>query len=156
MGVLCVQQFEEQCAQLFQDIGESRVMVLATSLHDHVTSRAISVVVMEGKLYFQTDKTFRKYEQLINNPNVSLSFDQIQIDGSCRELGSPNDHPMFCEMYRRHFAGSYGSYSMLANERLFEVTPRYIQRWLYEGTAPFVDSYDFINMRHVKKPYIGE
>lgn len=55
-------------------------MVLSTSLNDVVTSRMMSVVLINKKIYFQTDRTFRKYRQLKENPRVSLCVDNMQID----------------------------------------------------------------------------
>lgn len=88
--------FEEAYLQFWHEFGESRVMVLSTSFQDAVTSRTMSIVALEEKLYFQTDKTFRKYEQLKANPNVALCIDNIQMEGQCCEVGKPLEHPGFC------------------------------------------------------------
>lgn len=37
----------------------------------------MSVVLINGVFYFQPDKTFRKYEQIKDNPNVALCIDNI-------------------------------------------------------------------------------
>lgn len=49
--------FKEAYAQFLREFGAGRPMVVSTSLHDRVTSRMLSVVLMDGKFYFQTDKT---------------------------------------------------------------------------------------------------
>lgn len=61
------------------DFGKGKLMVLSSSKNDKVTSRMMSVVQSDGLFYFQTDKTFRKYYQLVNNPQVALCVDNIQI-----------------------------------------------------------------------------
>lgn len=45
--------------------------------------------MIEEKLYFQTDNTFKKYNQLKGNNKVALCIDNIQIEGECTELGHP-------------------------------------------------------------------
>ena len=67
-----MEQFKEKLEKLFMDIGSSRKMVLSTSYQDKVTSRMMSIIVLDGCFYFQTDRTFRKYEQMKKNPNVAL------------------------------------------------------------------------------------
>lgn len=64
-------------------------MVLSTSYQDKVTSRMMSVIIFDGEFYFQTDKNFRKYNQIKNNPNVLLCCDNISVEGICTELGKP-------------------------------------------------------------------
>ena len=145
--------FGEKEKELFDSLGESRQMVLSTSLEDHVTSRMMSMIIHEGAFYFQTDRNFRKYAQLIGNPQVALCADNIQIEGICTEIGTPAEHPVFSELYRKHFSGSYRRYSGLENERLFLVEPVYIQKWIYENSKPFVESYDFKTFRYEKEAY---
>lgn len=64
--------FQEEYVKFYKEFGESKKMVLSTSLNDIVTSRTMSIIVLDEKLYFQTDKTLRKYRQLKDNSNVSL------------------------------------------------------------------------------------
>lgn len=47
--------FEDKYLKFWQEFGTCKKMVLSTSLNDKVTSRMMSIVVMDGKLYFQTD-----------------------------------------------------------------------------------------------------
>ena len=79
-------EFTKAYENFYKELGESKKMVLSTSLNDVVTSRMMSVVVIDKKIYFQTDKTFRKYNQLKENPRVSLCIDNIQIEGYCKQV----------------------------------------------------------------------
>ena len=151
-----MQQFEMQKSLLFQSLGESKKMVLSTSLHDKVTSRTMSIIILDAKFYFQSDIMFRKYEQILGNPNVSLCVDNIQIEGRCFEIGPPASLPVFCELFEKNFSASYKRYTSLKNERVFEVNPLYIQKWIYENNEPFIEQYDFCNMIYRKKPYMTE
>ncbi len=138
-----MQTFDKQTYLLFQHIGTHKLMVLSTSYNDKVTSRMMSVIIKNNCFYFQTGSNSRKYEQLINNPNVSLCYDNIQIEGTCCEIGHPtNDHP-FCNLYKKHFQSAYDKYTNLENERLFKIVPSYIQTWIYEDSKPFIQNYDF-------------
>lgn len=137
-----MEQFKEKLEKLFMDIGSSRKMVLSTSYQDMVTSRMMSIIVLDGCFYFQTDRTFRKYEQMKKNPNVALCIDNFQIEGVCRELGHPSENPDFCKEYEKSFKNSYDRYTSHAQERLFVVKPCYIQKWIYEDGEPFVEIFD--------------
>lgn len=138
---------------LMKQLGKYKTMVLSTALNDKVTSRMMSFVIADGLFYFQTDRNFRKYEQIHKNPKVSLCIDNIQIEGICTELGHPTDHVLFCELYQECFQGSYANYSSLLDERLFVIKPSYIQRWLYENTIPFIEIFDLDKKLYEKKQY---
>lgn len=79
--------FHDKYQAFLSDFGNGRTMVLSTSENDIVSSRMMSVIQIEGIFYFQTDATFKKYHQLLSNPNVALCIDNIQIEGVCEELG---------------------------------------------------------------------
>lgn len=84
----------------YKELGESKKMVLSTSLNDVVTSRMMSIVVLNKKIYFQTDRTFRKYKQIKENPQVSLCIDNIQMEGYCEQVGIPSDNAEFVDVYK--------------------------------------------------------
>lgn len=130
-------------------------MVLSTSLNDIVTSRTMCIIVLDEKLYFQTDKTFRKYRQLKGNSNVSLCIDNIQIEGYCEEVGIPLESIGFSNAFKRHFGGSYTAYTSLKNERLFVVKPTFIERWLYIDSTPYIEIFDVANKRYSLSQYVG-
>ena len=96
-------------------------------------SRMMSVVCIEGDFYFQTDRNFRKYHQIKDNPNVALCIDNIQIEGVCEELGQPLKNEAFCEVFKETFRGSYDMYTSLENECFFVVKPT------------FIETFDFVN-----------
>ena len=151
-----MKQFDEQVNALLRQLGESKKMVLSTALHDKVTARTMSIIIANGRFYFQADLTSRKCAQLLFNPNAALCADNIQIEGICTEVGHPSVVPFFCELYERHFATAYKRYTFLKNERVFEIQPLYVQKWMYENDLPFIERYDFINMVYQKEKYEGE
>ncbi len=134
-------EFATAYTKFWQELGPARKMVLATALAEKVTARMMSVVVLEKKLYFQTDLTFRKYQQIRSNPHVALCADNIQIEGYCQEEGIPACHAAFSSAFQAHFPGSYQRYSVLQHERVFSVTPTFIERWLYIDGKPHIETF---------------
>lgn len=147
--------FEDEYLKFWQEFGESKKMVLSTSLNDVVTSRMMSMVVLDKNIYFQTDRTFRKYSQLKGNPNASLCIDNIQMEGYCEEIGKPGEHIEFSDAYKKYFLSSYMRYTALESERLFAVRPTFIERWLYIDKIPYVEIFDVTNKQYSLKPYMG-
>lgn len=145
--------FELKKEEIFSNFGYSKNMVLSTSYQDKVTSRMMSVIIFDGEFYFQTDKNFRKYNQIKNNPIVSLCCDNISIEGICTELGKPLDNNRFIKLYEKYYNYSYQQYSSLQNERLFKVTPLYIQIWIYENAKPYIEIIDFKSNEYRKTLY---
>ncbi len=129
-------------------------MVLSSSLNNIVTSRMMSVVIINNELYFQTDRKSRKYEQIKKNNNVSLCIDNVQIVGICNEIGKPVKHDEFISAYKKYFNGSYNAYTLLEDERLFKVTPIFIERWLYIETVPYIETIDIRNNKYSLEKYL--
>lgn len=148
-------QFEKQSSVFFEAVGEYKKMVLSTSFKDYVSSRMMSIVVLDKKFYFQTDRTFKKYQQLQKNNNAALCIDNIQIEGRCMELGSPMEHISFCKLFKKYYSASYRNYTQLSNERLFVLTPVCVKKWIYEDAQPYEEIFDFVNKTYEKRKYIG-
>ena len=89
--------FFEKLHELFLEFGLGKKMVLSTCVNHQVSSRMMSLVLLDGKFYFQTDLNLRKYQQLKSNPNVALCIDNLQIEGICEEIGHPLDNTAFCK-----------------------------------------------------------
>lgn len=147
--------FTEKYEAFLMEFIKGRTMVLSSSENNKVTSRMMSIVLVNGLFYFQTDKTFRKYNQLISNPQVALCIDNIQIEGVCEEIGHPMDNSMFCNMYKKCFVGSFNAYSSLKNERLFVVKPIYVERWIYIDGVPFMETFDMQKHEYELTKYEG-
>ncbi len=129
----------------FEDFGSAREMVLSTSYNDVVSSRMMSVILLDRTFFFQTSNKLNKYQQIKKNKNVSLCIGNISITGVCKELGKPKNYPEFCCAYERHYKGAYDLYTNLEEERLFFVTPVSAEKWIYENGKPYLEKYDFVN-----------
>ncbi len=56
--------FEENLAKLWKKIGTHDVMTLSTCAENRVTSRKMSVAVINGKFYCQTSEKYLKFKQI--------------------------------------------------------------------------------------------
>lgn len=148
--------FDEKYTAFLESFGQCRKMVLSTAVKDRVSSRMMSVVRINDSFLFQTDRNFRKYEQLIKNPHAALCADNIQIEGVCREWGRPADNTQFCEVFRKCFEGSYNAYSALSDERLFVMSPTFVECWVYADGRPFMERFDISGREYSMIKYEGK
>lgn len=147
--------FSDKIQSFFSDFGKGRKMVLSTSENNKVSSRMMSVVQINGVFYFQTDIKIKKYRQIIANSNVALCIDNIQIEGICEEIGHPLKNTDFCNLFQKCFKGSYDAYSSLKDERLFEVKPLYIERWVYKNGISYIETFDMDTQHYSFDKYSG-
>ena len=52
--------YQEAVDRMFEMLGDSRIMALASSVNDYVMVRNVSCLFYDEKIYFKTDKNFRK------------------------------------------------------------------------------------------------
>ena len=148
--------FDEAVEIMFEKLGHSKIMALASAVGTHVMVRNVSCLFYNGKIYFKTDKNFRKTQQLFENPNVALCWSGVQVEGTCENKGLVVDEPerKFEKLYKEYLDGSYNKYSHEDTEILIEVTPKFVEIW---DTS--LDNYayqifiDFENKSVVFKPY---
>ncbi len=145
--------FEQKLVEFYTQFGDSKLMVLSSACNDRVSSRMMSVVRVDGRFYFQTDKNFRKCKQIKSNPNIALCVDNIQIEGVCKEIGKPVDNADFIELFKRNYQSSCDRYSHLENEVLFEIIPNYIQRWLYIDEVSYIEKFEFSKQSYTIERY---
>lgn len=135
-------EFLNKYNDILSVFNKGKTMVLSSCEDNKVSSRMMSIVCIDGMFYFQTDMSFRKYRELIHNPYVALCIDNIQIEGVCKEIGCPMSNAQFCSEYEKNFNTSFKMYSSLKNERLFEVSPTFVERWQYIDGVPFIETFD--------------
>ncbi len=58
-------EFNEGKALLFKKLGDWKIMALASSVNDYVMVRNVSCLFYDDKIYFKTDKNFRKNAAII-------------------------------------------------------------------------------------------
>lgn len=123
--------FEQATELFFKKLGVSKIMALATSVDDYVMVRNVSCLFYDEKIYFKTDKNFRKTQQLFKNPKVALCWSGVQVEGVAVNTGLVIDEPdrKFEKLYKEHLWGSYNKYSHEDTEILIEVSPKFVEVW---------------------------
>ena len=147
--------FSQKYGTFLLEFGKGRQMVLSTSENNRVSSRMMSVVQIDGIFYFQTDITLNKYHQIVSNHNVALCIDNIQIEGTCEEIGHPLQFAPFCDIFQECFKVSFDAYSSLKNERVFLIKPIYIERWIYEDGIPYIETFNVKEQEYKLSRYVG-
>ena len=82
--------FEKEKNELFAKIGKTYNMALSTSDGKNVSSRTVSVISYNEKLYITSMKS-EKLEQIEKNPCIALCANTIQIKGTGKILGYASD-----------------------------------------------------------------
>lgn len=146
--------FDLKLEQVFEQIGDHAKIVLATSnSRNRVSARNMSFIVIGKELYFQTDNSFRKYQDLKENNQIALCINNIQIEGICEELGHPLENIEFINKFKKYFKSSFETYSSLESERLFIIKPTFIQRWTYIEDKPVIEQFNINQQTYIKKYY---
>ena len=123
--------FQQAVELMFDKLGASKIMALASSVDDYVMVRNVSCLFYDNKVWFKTDKHFRKTQQLYQNPRVALCWSGVQIEGRAANKGLVVEEPgrRFEELYKKHLWGSYNKYSHEDTEIIIEVTPKFVEIW---------------------------
>ena len=123
--------FEQAVEIMFEKLGDSKIMALASSVNDYVMVRNVSCLFYDGKVWFKTYKNFRKTQQLFENPHVALCWSGVQIEGLAQNKGLVVEEPdrRFETLYKKFLWGSYNKYSHEDTEIIIEVTPKFVEIW---------------------------
>lgn len=123
--------FDQAVDLMFEKLGDWKIMALASSVNDYVMVRNVSCLFYDHKIWFKTDKNFRKTQQLYQNPHVALCWSGVQVEGLAANKGLVIDEPdhRFETLYKEFLWGSYNKYSHEDTEILIEVTPKFVEVW---------------------------
>lgn len=123
--------YEQAVNRMFEMLGNSQIMALASSKDDYVMVRNVSCLFYDEKIWFKTDKNFRKTKQLLENPHVAMCWSGIQVEGIAENKGLVAEEPgqVFAEGYKKYLWQSYNKYSHEDTEILIEVSPKYVEIW---------------------------
>ena len=80
-------EFNEAVELMFKKLGDYKIMALASSVDDVVMVRNVSCLFYNQKIYFKTDKNFRKTQQLYANPNVAMCWNGVSLEGTAVNKG---------------------------------------------------------------------
>jgi uncharacterized pyridoxamine 5'-phosphate oxidase family protein len=155
-GINMELEYDIEIDKIYNYIGESKIMALATSSQNHPTVRLVSCIIYGNKILFQTGADLIKYSQIGENNNVALCIDNIQIEGIANIIGKTNDkeNHEIMEKYKRYYKNSYEIYSHCEKVRLIEVVPLKIIKWDYENSKPYRIFIDINNKQIRKEMYL--
>lgn len=137
--------------EFFNSFNVHKNMVLSTVSSNHVHSRMMSIICIDNKFYFQTDKHTAKCKELNFNQNVSLCIDNISIEGICKKIGKLSNKKEFLEYYKISFPKAYEFYSNMDSEVLYEVTPFIVKKFIYENEFPFIETLNIVSGEYTKQ-----
>ncbi len=105
--------FNEAKEIMNQKLGDWKIMALASCVDDYPMVRNVSCIFYNDKIYFKTDKNFRKTQQLFKNSKVAMCFNGVQIEGTAINKGLVIEEPgrIFEKKYKEFLWRSYNAYS---------------------------------------------
>lgn len=149
-------EFLEAKKIMDEKLGNYKIMALASCVDNYPMVRNVSCIFYNDKIYFKTDKNFRKTKQLYQNPQVALCFNGVQVEGIAKNTGLVVDEPgrVFEQKYKEYLWQSYNAYSHEDTEILIEVTPKFVEIWDEdENRNAFQLFIDFNSQEVTYKPY---
>ena len=123
--------FREAKEVYLKKLGDFKIMALASCVDDYPMVRNVSCICYNDKIYFKTDKNFRKTQQLYKNNRVAMCFNGVQVEGIAKNKGLVVDEEgrVFEKKYKEFLWQSYNAYSHVDTEILIEVTPKFVEIW---------------------------
>ena len=86
-------EFLEAKEIMKQKMGDWKIMALASCEDNYPMVRNVSCLFYNDKIYFKTDKNFRKTQQLFKNNRVAMCFNGTQVEGIAVNKGLVVDEP---------------------------------------------------------------
>lgn len=124
--------------EIISNLEKNRIWVLSTSYKNNVTSRSMSIINKGLDMYFQTNKCYIKHNQMEENNNVALCFNNISIEGTVEQIGNWKDarNSELMELYKAAHLDSFNAYGSLDGQIIYKVKPKKIKIWKYIDGTP--------------------
>lgn len=115
-------QYELLLKKITKLLSKTNYVVLATASKDGVVTASKMCVIADGTiLYFQTDSNFEKARNIMENPNVAITTQNIYFKGQATIIGHPSENQFFVEKMKERHYQTYENYTDLPNQILIEV-----------------------------------
>ncbi len=123
--------FNDAVEKMKGKLGDWKIMALASCVDDYPMVRNVSCLFYNDRIYFKTDKNFRKTQQLYKNPRVAMCWNGTQVEGVAHIKGLVVDEEgrTFEKLYKKYLWKSYNAYSHVDTEILVEVEPEFVEIW---------------------------
>ena len=143
--------------ETFDNLDKKKHIVLATCLNDEPTARTVSYIILDNKIYFQTDIKFDKCMQIEENNNVALCLDNYQIEGTAKILEHPlnEKNERFLNKFKQVHENSFKEYSTLEDEVVIEINPIFIKIWKYIDNRPYIEYLNIIDKVATRELYLN-
>ena len=143
--------------ETFDNLDKKKHIVLATCLNDEPTARTVSYIILDNKIYFQTDIKFDKCMQIEENNNVALCLDNYQIEGTAKILEHPlnEKNERFLNKFKQVHENSFKEYSTLEDEVVIEINPIFIKIWIYIDNKPYIEYLNIVDKVATRESYLN-
>ena len=115
-------EYDLQIEKLLDLFSKIKYVVLATANKDGIVTASQMCVISDGTtLYFQTNPTFEKARNIMENPNVAVTIGNVYCKGQASIIGHPTDNNYFVTQMRKKHNKTYENYTNLPNQILIKV-----------------------------------
>ncbi len=115
-------EYELLLEKIIKLLSKTNYVVLATASKDGVvTASKMCMIANVTTLYFQTDSNFEKARNIMENPNVAITIENIYFKGQATIIGHPSENKFFVEKMKEKHYQTYENYTDLPNQILIEV-----------------------------------
>lgn len=131
---------EVNLKKLERVLSTAEVMYLSTSVNDKVSSRPVSPLNIERRLYVRTSAGSRKAEEMLKNPNIAVCVGDFYLTGKAKPLGSAfdNRNAEIKAAYILRYPDSFGEGDefIQSGEMFFELLLENVSEWIYKDGIP--------------------
>lgn len=141
--------YEDMKQEMIKEIQKHQFVVLATSEGESVTARSMLLISNGLKIFFMTNPNYRKYNQIMANPNVAIAAGNLQIEGVASLKGHPLDEEnaeyikAFKDTQPDFYERSTRVNFKRPDVRVIEVVPKRIALYtsgdMVSGAEPYID-----------------
>jgi Pyridoxamine 5''-phosphate oxidase. len=130
--------YENLKNEVISSLEKNKIWVLSTTSNNNISSRSMSIINKGLDIYFQTNKCYIKHDQMLENNNVALCYNNISIEGIADEIGNWKDekNKELMELYKSVHLSSFNAYGLLEGQIVYKVTPKIIKLWKYINGIP--------------------
>lgn len=126
--------------QFYEEVKKEQVMTLATGTANRVTMRIVSPAYYDGKILMFTNAGSKKYQQLKENPNCSVSLSSFFAEAVAEFCGAcmlPENEKLR-EVYSQKYPGSFDEGVEFGgrDSDFVLLTPTRLSGWAFENDIP--------------------
>ena len=151
-------EYELLLEKVIKLLSKTNYVVLATASKEGVVTASKMCMIADGTtLYFQTDSNFEKARNIMENPNVAITLENIYFKGQATIIDHPSENKFFVEKMKEKHYQTYENYTDLPNQILIEVKLTECRIWgiwqnngIGEGKVHREESIKVLNLKNKK------